>query len=75
MFQTNNLSSSGGMYKQLTVFFYAFYEESVRCHDIIDTQQLDYSLNAMKNTISCLYRLPDDEQLFVRNVSRINSLK
>jgi len=39
----NNCSSSGGLYKQLTIFFIAFYEESVRCHDTIDTQRLDSS--------------------------------
>ena len=33
MFRTNNFSSSGGLYKQLTVFFHAFCEESNRCHD------------------------------------------
>jgi len=30
MFRTNNFSSSRGLYKQLTVFFHLFYEESSR---------------------------------------------
>jgi len=30
MFRTNNFSSSGGLYKKLTVFYHASYEESRR---------------------------------------------
>jgi len=30
MFRTNNCSSLGGLYKQLTVFYRASYEESIR---------------------------------------------
>jgi len=58
MFRTNNCSPSGGLYKQLTVFHHASYEESSRCNDTIDT-------------VSCLYGIPDVEQLLVQNMSRI----
>jgi len=34
MFRTNNYSSSGGLYNQLTVSFHAFYEQSCRCHAV-----------------------------------------
>jgi len=46
MFRTNNCSSSGGLYKQLTVFFHAFYVESSRRKDIIDN-------NLFEDYISC----------------------
>jgi len=42
MFQTNNCSSSGGLYKQLAVFHHTAYEESSRC------QQPDSSRCAVK---------------------------
>jgi len=40
MFRTNNCSSSGGLYKQVIVFFQAWFEESSRWHDTIYTDFL-----------------------------------
>ena len=34
MFRTNNCSSSGGLYKQITVFFHATYKVSSRWQDM-----------------------------------------
>jgi hypothetical protein len=37
----------------------------------IDIIHIEYSYDACRNTVSCLYRPPDDGQLLVRNMSRI----
>jgi hypothetical protein len=60
----SNCSTSGGvLYKHLTVFHQASYEESSRWQDMND---------AWWNTVSCLCRTPPDvEQLLARNTSRI----
>ena len=46
MFWTNNCPSTGGLYKQLTVFFQAFYEESSRWYNMIDN-------NLFENNVNC----------------------
>jgi hypothetical protein len=46
MFRTSNCSSSEGLYRQLTVFFHAFYEDSGHWHDTIDN-------NLFEDYVSC----------------------
>jgi len=38
---------------------------------LLDNSYNFHIISARKNTVSCLYRPPDDEQLFVRNMSRV----
>jgi len=52
MFRTNNFSSSGGLYNQLTVFHHAFNEESSGWHDT-DTFNWYYTKRYGWSIVSC----------------------
>jgi len=62
-----NLSST--RFEQMTVHHQQFCTSSLQYHSYRVSDK--FSLNTLRNTASCLYRTPpdDDEQLFVRNMS------